>query len=51
MAKSDKKSKYPSGRPGGSENIWNFTKSYEDSAIVPSMRKKLKKFSGKNIHK
>jgi hypothetical protein len=42
---------YPSGRKGGSENIWNFQKSYASDAIVPSMRSKLKKFAGKNIHK
>lgn len=45
------KKKYPSGRSGGSENVWNFSKSYENSAIVPSMRKKLKKFTGINRHK
>ena len=44
------KNNYPSGRKGGSENIWNFSKSYSSDAIVPSMRKKLKKFAGKNIH-
>lgn len=47
-----KKTKYPSGRPGGAENVWNFGRpSYESSAVVPSMRKKLKKHIGKNIHK
>jgi hypothetical protein len=44
-------SKYPSGRPGGAENVWNFSKSYESSATIPKMRGKLKKFVGKNIHK
>lgn len=47
-----KRTSYPSGRKGGSENVWNFGQpSYEPSAIVPSMRNKLKKHIGKNIHK
>jgi len=43
--------KYPSGRKGGSEGVWNFTKSYDKNAIIPSMRGKLKKHIGKNVHK
>jgi hypothetical protein len=50
MKKSSKqhRSKYPSGRPGGSENVWNFSKSYERSAMVniPGVEK----FSGENVH-
>lgn len=45
------KKKYPSGKGGGSENVWNFCKSYEKSAIVPGMRKKLNKYTGVNRHK
>ena len=35
----------------GSPRVWNMMKSYSSDAIVPSMRKKLGQFAGKNIHK
>ena len=40
--------KYPSGRPGGTENTWNFQLSYEKGAQVPL--KGIEKFAGKDIH-
>jgi hypothetical protein len=41
---------YPSGRKGGSENVWNFQESYEKPAVIPSMRKSLSGFIGRNSH-
>jgi hypothetical protein len=43
------KNKYPSGRPGGAENIWNFSKSYEKNALIPGL-KGINKFAGPDIH-
>jgi len=41
-----------SDAPKGSDaDVWNFMKSYESTALVPSMRKKLGKYAGKNVHK
>jgi len=37
---------YPSGRPGGSENVWNFKPgSTAKDAVEPHMRKSLGKFT------
>lgn len=42
--------KYPSGRKGGTEQVWNFRKSYDSNTLIPGMPE-LKKYAGKKNRK